>query len=77
MAVNCWISLAARRISMALMVVLLASCRLVISTDETGAILSTSGTLDCVLATCEFNIEERVNETFTAVPAQGLSLIHI
>ena len=75
MAVNCWISLAARRIGMALMVVLLASCRLVISTDETGAILSTSGALDCVLATCEFNIEERVNETFTAVPAQGYRFV--
>jgi len=75
MAAKHCISVVAKRICPSLMVILLASCRLVISTDETGGILSASGSLDCDQPTCEFVIEERANETFTALPADGYRFV--
>ena len=54
---------------------LLASCRLVITTDETGHIVSESSTMDCDQAVCAFEITESVTDTFTAVPAQGYRFV--
>ncbi|PLW70735.1 CAP domain-containing protein [Pseudohalioglobus lutimaris] len=53
----------------------LASCRLVISTDEGGHILSSSGQADCAQASCAVPITEEITETFTAVPADGYRFI--
>ncbi len=38
----------------------LASCRLVITTDDTGRIVSESGSYDCDQASCAFTITELV-----------------
>jgi uncharacterized protein YkwD len=56
---------------LALSLVMLASCRLIITTDETGHIVSASGTWDCDQATCVIPINELYTETFKAVPAEG------
>lgn len=56
---------------LSLSVLALASCRLVISTDEGGTISSASGQADCDRASCIVAITEEVTETFTAVPADG------
>ena len=56
---------------LALSLVMLASCRLIITTDETGHIASASGAWDCDLATCIVPINEYYSETFTAIPAEG------
>ena len=56
---------------LALSLVMLASCRLIITTDETGHIVSASGAWDCDQATCVIPINEFYTETFTAVPAEG------
>ncbi|MCP5203109.1 MAG: thrombospondin type 3 repeat-containing protein [Pseudomonadales bacterium] len=61
----------ARRLSLILVSLLLASCRLVIVTDETGHIVSASGASDCNQASCVIPIDELYSETFTAVPADG------
>jgi len=66
---------AARHILMGLAVVMLASCRLVITTDETGHITSASGSMDCNRASCEFPITEETTDTFTAVPASGFRFV--
>lgn len=49
----------------------LASCRLVISTDEGGHIQSQSGRFDCHRASCAYEIEDQVEDVFVAVPAEG------
>lgn len=54
---------------------LLASCRLVVTTDSTGHIESASGQYDCVQASCAYSIEEEVSETFTAVPADSFRFV--
>ena len=54
---------------------LLASCRLVITTDGMGSITSESGLYDCAEASCAFDITEKVTNTFVAVPAQGYRFI--
>ena len=53
----------------------LASCRLVITTDGTGYIMSASGLSDCKQASCAFPITEEVSETFTAIPAEGYRFV--
>lgn len=63
------------RALLCLPVILLTSCRLVISTDATGSIGSSSGNYDCAQASCEFPISEEVTETFTAVPAEGYRFV--
>lgn len=56
-------------------VVFLASCRLVLKTDETGYIQSASGANDCSQAACTIPINEPFNDTFTAVPAAGYRFV--
>ena len=52
-----------------LAVVLLAGCRLVLKTDETGSIQSASGANDCSQGTCTIPINGPFEDSFTAVPA--------
>lgn len=56
-------------------IVLLASCRLVITTDHMGQITSESGQYDCAEPSCAFEITEKVTDTFTATPAEGYRFI--
>lgn len=56
-------------------VLLLANCRLVITTDETGHIVSGSGDYTCELPSCEFPITEEITDTFLAVPAEGYRFV--
>lgn len=63
------------RLILPLSVVLLAGCRLVITTDYKGRIISESGDFDCAAPSCAFEINETVTETFTAVPAEGYRFI--
>lgn len=58
-----------------LSIVLLASCRLIITTDETGHIVSASGLNDCDQAFCAFPVTEEITETFTAIPADGYRFV--
>ena len=53
----------------------LTSCRLLISTDETGHIMSASGHYSCDSPSCAFPISEEITETFTAVPADGYRFV--
>jgi len=55
--------------------VFLASCRLIITTDETGSIISASGSADCDQDSCAITINNPMSETFTAVPAQGYRFV--
>lgn len=55
--------------------VFLASCRLVITTDDTGYLVSASGTANCKQASCVIPITEVYAETFTAVAADGFRFI--
>ncbi|MEH6607950.1 MAG: MopE-related protein [Halioglobus sp.] len=64
-----------KRVFIGASLIVLASCRLVITTDETGHIASASGLVDCIAASCEFSIDETVSETFTAVPAEGYRFV--
>ena len=56
-------------------VVVLSSCRLVITTDAGGSIQSVSEALNCDQPVCAFEITESVTDTFTAVPAQGYRFV--
>ena len=56
-------------------IALLASCRLVITTDDMGHITSESGQYDCAEPSCAFEITEKITDTFTAVPAEGYRFI--
>ena len=58
-----------------LSLVLLSSCRLVITTDEMGHIVSASGLSDCSSASCPITITEDFTETYTAVPAEGFRFV--
>lgn len=64
-------AITATRILLCLSCIFITSCRLVITTDESGSIISASGLYDCDQAECVFEIEEKVTETFSAVPAEG------
>ena len=65
----------ARYIAVIAGVILLSSCRLVITTDETGRIVSASGSYDCNSSSCPITITEDFYETFTAVPADGFRFV--
>ena len=64
-----------RRIFPGFLIVLLASCRLVITTDGTGHIVSASGSSDCNLETCVIPVTGPLRESFTAVPAEGYRFV--
>mgnify|MGYP001820705447 FL=1 len=66
---------AARQLLLCVGLLMLASCRLVITTDNTGHIDSASHRFDCDQPNCVFPIEEPVAETFTAVPAEGYRFV--
>ena len=66
---------AVRQALLGLAIVMLASCRLVITTDETGHIISASGSMDCDTSSCTFPITEETTDTFTAVPAAGFRFV--
>lgn len=68
---------AGSRLLLCLAIVLLASCRLVIDTDDTGYIMSATGQNDCAQPECAFEITEETNDTFTAVPAQGYRFVRL
>ena len=55
--------------------VFLASCRLVITTDETGYITSASGSHGCDQPSCAIPISGPFTDTFTAVPAKGYRFV--
>lgn len=57
------------------LLLVLASCRLVIVTDAGGQITSESGTMDCAEATCAFQIDSQMSDTFYAVPAPGYRFV--
>jgi hypothetical protein len=52
-------------------VILLASCRLVIETDETGYIVSDSGIFSCDQAKCIWHIDQEYSDILKAIPADG------
>jgi len=58
-----------------LSIIVLSSCRLVITTNETGQITSASGSNDCNSSSCAITITEDFFETFTAVPADGFRFV--
>lgn len=64
-----------RQLLVALAALLLASCRLVITTDDSGHIVSASGVSSCDQASCIIDIDEPYSETFTAVPADGFRFV--
>lgn len=53
----------------------LASCRMVIITDSTGHIVSSSGQYDCEKSRCVSRVEEPITESFTPVPAEGYRFV--
>lgn len=65
----------AKRAAILLGVTALASCRFVITTDDTGHISSASGSYDCEQASCTFDIEQEVTDTYTAIPADGYRFV--
>jgi len=56
-------------------IVFLASCRLVLKTDETGYIQSASGTNNCGPGSCIIPITGPFEDRFTAVPASGYRFV--
>jgi len=50
---------------------MLASCRLVVTTDGNGKLVSDSGSSDCEGSVCYISIEEPYRETFRPVAAEG------
>lgn len=63
------------RFTLCISFMFLASCRLVMESDETGYILSDSGDLDCVQPTCSWAITEEVSDNLTAMPAEGYRFV--
>jgi uncharacterized protein YkwD len=64
-----------RAVALIPVIILLSSCRLVISTDEMGHITSESGRFDCLETSCAFEITEKVTDRFTAVPEDGFRFV--
>jgi uncharacterized protein YkwD len=64
-----------QRVLLSLAIVFLAGCRLIITTDETGSIISASGSASCEQDSCVIAITEPRNETFTAVAADGYRFV--
>jgi uncharacterized protein YkwD len=63
------------RALLCLSIVFLASCRLIITTDEGGYITSASGSSDCNQTQCIIEIEDQFEDTFTAVAAEGFRFL--
>ncbi|MEH6582748.1 MAG: CAP domain-containing protein [Halioglobus sp.] len=73
---NCGFSGAmGKQVLLILSIIGLAGCRLVMSTDGTGHIVSASGQMDCAQTSCEFSVTERTTDTFTAVPTEGYRFV--
>lgn len=69
-------SLSAMKFSLiAIALLFLASCRIVITTDGTGYILSASGDYDCEQSRCVSKVTESITETFTAIPLEGYRFV--
>jgi hypothetical protein len=64
-----------QRIALVPAIIVLASCRLVISTGDMGHISSQSGRFDCAQPSCAFEITELVSDRFTAVPEDGFRFV--
>ncbi|MFK8050402.1 MAG: CAP domain-containing protein [Halioglobus sp.] len=64
-----------RKVLLGLVILLLPSCRLIITTDNTGSIVSTSGSASCDQASCVIPIDAPLRETFTAVAAEGYRFV--
>lgn len=65
----------AMKVVLCLSVLTLASCRLVMETDDKGTIASNSGLFNCELPECAWDIEEEVSDTLTAIPANGYRFV--
>ncbi len=68
-------SYSCRGILISVALVMLAGCRLLITVDETGIIISASETLDCTEGTCEIEVTDTLTETFTAIPSEGYRFV--
>jgi len=64
-----------KRALLILSILSLASCRLVINTNETGHVISASGSYNCDQAACAIPIEALFSDTFTAVAADGYRFV--
>jgi uncharacterized protein YkwD len=64
-----------RRALLVLSAAFLASCRLVITTDGSGHLVSSSGLLDCDQAACVIPVTEKITDTVTAIPAAGYRFV--
>lgn len=64
-----------RKALLSLAIVFLASCRLIITTDDTGSIVSESGAASCDQASCVIPINGPLRETLTAVAADGYRFV--
>ncbi len=60
-----------RTLPLCLVVLVLASCRVILTNDGGGSIVSLSGAHNCSSASCEFTLSDSLNDTFTAVPEDG------
>jgi uncharacterized protein YkwD len=65
----------ARRVVIGLALMLLGGCRLVIITEGTGQVVSASGEYDCGGSECAFDIEEKVSDVLTALPADNYRFV--
>lgn len=65
----------ATRLLLCISIIFLASCRLVIETDETGYIVSDSGAFSCDRAQCIWYIDEEISDGLTAMPADGYRFV--
>ena len=64
-----------KRSALAAAVIVLGGCRLIITADDTGHIISDSGQFDCLEGECTWEITEQVQDNFTAVPAPGYRFV--
>jgi uncharacterized protein YkwD len=65
----------ATRVLLCISIIFLASCRLVIETDETGYIVSDSNTFNCDREECIWHIQEEISDGLTAIPNDGYRFV--
>ncbi|MEM1113201.1 MAG: MopE-related protein [Pseudomonadota bacterium] len=64
-----------RRASLCLALLVMTGCRLVLTTDESGYIVSASGLYDCTSGSCVFPMPQTTLVSLTAVPAEGYRFV--
>ncbi len=61
-----------KKIVFCISVLVLASCKLIVTADEGGKVVSKSGSYNCNGTSCTFDVPaDGLSETFTAVPDEG------